>query len=193
MAESLPSGVDAARVEEIARQVLERAEFKDIALPDPWRFRPPEISSSVGWVLLVVAGILLAVAVFYLVRLVRRRLGHAGDGASVRTPSGAVDEPRTSAEALARAESNAAQGAFLEAVRFLHLAILLRLNEQNLLRFHDSMTNGECARALRNDSRRRQTYRRLANRCDGVVFGGIPATRETWNDSQADYAECTRE
>jgi hypothetical protein len=189
-APSPPPSIDPAKVEEVARQVLERAEFKDVAIPEPWTFRPPEVSSTVAWVLLIVACVLLGIAVFFLVRLVRRRLGRAGEVSAGAARKDSANEARTSAEAFSRAEANAARGDFREAMRLLHLAVLLRLAERQLLRFHESMTSGECARALKNDAARRHTYRRLAMRCDEVVFGDGPATRQAWEASLVDFAEC---
>jgi hypothetical protein len=107
---------------------------------------------------------------------------------------GAEDEIHTPDSAgghLAAAESAAAAGRFLDALRHTYTAMLLLLDAANVVPFDRARTNREVLRALRGATHGpvREVLRPVTDTLDETLYGGRPATAEEYRWCRG---ECAR-
>ncbi len=82
--------------------------------------------------------------------LIRTLTGHApGEEAALRARKALADRPLTPADLRERGRSLAREGAHLEALRTVHLALLKFYDERGLIRYHPAHTNREHERQVR--------------------------------------------
>ena len=96
--------------------------------------------TPVGWILVIVGGLLVLGIVVYAVRGVRQSVVR---DAKARADAELSEEDISAGEALDRAHSTARDGDYRTAVRYLYLSSLLWLDERKLLRYDRSLTNRE--------------------------------------------------
>lgn len=96
--------------------------------------------SPLGWALLLIGGLLVIGLVAYAIRGVRQSVVR---DAKVRAAAALDEEHITANEALSRAQTEARDGDYRAAVRYLYLSSLLWLDERKLLRYDRSLTNRE--------------------------------------------------
>jgi hypothetical protein len=96
--------------------------------------------TPLGWALLLLGGLLVVGLVVYAVRGARQSVVR---DAKVRAEAELDEENITATEALNRAQGQARDGDYRNAVRYLYLGSLLWLDERKLLRYDRSLTNRE--------------------------------------------------
>jgi hypothetical protein len=105
--------------------------------------------SPLGWTLLVIGLLLVLALVFYAIRGVRLSLVR---DAKARAEAALEEEHISATEALDRAQTQARDGDYRTAVRYLYLSSLLWLDEHKLLRYDRSLTNREYLEQVRGNS-----------------------------------------
>jgi hypothetical protein len=188
-----PADPDAAR--RAARDIVHSRGYRAESVPRPlegvlrWigdRLRPigdalqavaDFLSHGVGLVLLI--GIVAALAVALGVFLVRRAATPASGAARAEARGSVADDP----EALERAAGDAERAGDLDrAVRLRFRAGLLRLDRAGAIRFVPSLTSGQVTRAVRVTE-----LAALAATFEGIAYGGrragapdVDAARTGW-------------
>ena len=159
--------------------------------------RAPEISIAPdagqavanGLAILLVAGVLVALAV-----LVLRRRGAAKDGMTqeldvVTAPlAPAVQESALSRPPegwAALADELAARGQYREAVRGLYLAALSKLHREGALDYDPSLSNWDHVRRYKGPPPWKPPFRELTLRFDFVFYGNVGGTAEGYRDFRA--------
>ncbi len=183
------SGSSGPKAQAQARGVLADPKFHATTVPRPLHGPLDWLGRKVGavvdalpggpnlvWTLL--AGLLVAVAAFFALRIASRRAALAVE------PRGRRHHTRDlSPEELERAADEAeARGDFEQALRLRFLAGLVRLDRTRAIGLRDSLTTGDLRRRLRSDD-----FDRLARRFDEIVYGERPARREDVEESKADW------
>ncbi|MGH2458974.1 MAG: DUF4129 domain-containing protein [Chloroflexota bacterium] len=181
------------------RGVLSRPEFQPAPPPDPFTgfLRNDEgvIGHLVGRILdrlfgsgepgdprtlfwAAVGLIAIAVAVFLMLRGVRRSIGPPVTRPDEEEPPMAT----TSEAARSEAERLAQAGAFRAAIRALYLAVLLDWDEHGELRFDRALTNREVVAKARSlgSARLVETLAPLVDRFDRVWYGSSSCTSEEY-------------
>lgn len=130
---------------------------------------------AVFWgVLAVLVAILLLIFLHGGVVLVRAlKASRAGGRLDARAVQG-PDDPR---ELLARARAAANEGRREDALRLSHRAVLLGLDRRGLLRFQESLTNGDYRRQLR-ARREGEAFEALVRLHEPACFGKRPLAAE---------------
>ena len=116
------------------------------------RFPSVRMPPSVGRLVLIVVLIVVGVLILYLIARIVMRMGPRvgrprGEGPTPPTPT----KPHT--DWLADAEAALRAGDYRGALRALHMAALMRLDEAGHIRYVDSRTDGRFVRALRESGR----------------------------------------
>lgn len=123
--------------------------------------------SPLGWLLLILGGLLILSLLIYAIRGVRQSLVR---DAKVR--AAAVEEEAISAsQALDRAQDQARSGDYRTATRYLYLSSLLWLDERKLLRYDRSLTNREYLAEVRNNPALHAQLTPVVNTFDRVWYG----------------------
>lgn len=123
--------------------------------------------SPLGWLLLIVGGLLILGLVIYAIRGVRQSLVR-----DARARADAIEEETiTATEALDRAQDQARSGDYRTAVRYLYLSSLLWLDERKLLRYDRSLTNREYLAEVRNNPALHAQLAPVVNTFDQVWYG----------------------
>jgi hypothetical protein len=104
-----------------------------------------------------------------------RRPGRLGEWESAVEP-----QPPSPQQLLEEARAEARAGRFAEAVRLLHLALILFLHRLKQLTFDESKTNGEYLLELARagPGARAVPFRLATDLCEGVVYGRAPCSAE---------------
>lgn len=143
------------------------------SLPNPPAASAPSAPSSfsslspLGWLLLIVGGLLILGLVIYAIRGVRLSLVR---DARARAEA-AEEETITASEALDRAEDQARSGDYRAGVRYLYLSSLLWLDERKLLRYDRSLTNREYLAEVRDNPALHTQLAPVVNTFDRVWYG----------------------
>jgi hypothetical protein len=127
-----------------------------------------ELSTWVGWIVVGVAAIALALLASYWLQGILANLIGGSDAARRREIH---DLPLDAATAQAQAQREADAGNYREAVRRLYLAALLLLDEQRLIALDRSRTNREMLAALPADSLARAHLGPVIATFDAVWYG----------------------
>ena len=132
-----------------------------------------ELSRPVFWTVLAVCVALLALIFFHGLVVVSRALRASRPGGSLRAagPAAGPGDPR---ELLARARAAAREGRREEALRLSHRAALLGLDRRGVLRFQESLTNGDYRRQLRPRPAESQAFEALVRLHEPACFGKRP-------------------
>ncbi len=137
-------------------------------------------ASLLGWAVIGVGGLLLALLLSY---WLRRLLAGLLSGRDVGDPLGVAGGlPASAAQARQQATQMAASGNFREAVRRLYLAALLRLAERELLRFDSSLTNREVLARLEATAPARRHLEPVVETFDRVWYGEREPDAATFHD-----------
>lgn len=124
--------------------------------------------------LIVILGLIVAHLVYSLRGLMTER------SARPDRPERKVARPAPR-DVRAQAEAAMRRGDCEEAVRLLYLAVLLRLDRIGLLTHDPARTNWENLAAFtRADAHARDAMRQLTGAVDACVYGGRPASEQTW-------------
>lgn len=104
---------------------------------------------------------------------------------SLDTPQAArpaVGEVRDAAWYAAEARRLAAAGRYADALGHRFIALVLELERRKLVTFHPSKTPAEYAHEARLEPEARYALGDLVRTLYGCLFGGAPATSESWRD-----------
>lgn len=123
--------------------------------------------SPLGWLLLIIGGLLIIGLVIYAIRGVRQSLVR---DAKARAQA-AEEETITASEALDRAQEQARSGDYRAGVRYLYLSSLLWLDERKLLRYDRSLTNREYLAEVRDNPALQARLTPVVNTFDRVWYG----------------------
>jgi hypothetical protein len=137
----------------------------DVALPrDLWHS-----------VAVVLVAVILAIIIYLIVRLVLRIIPRGPAPQRVQAPEPVPIRPH--ADWLADAESALRAGDYRSALRALHMAALMRLDEGGFIRYMDSRTDGRFTRALRDSGRHdlAETLAAISTPFAAVWYGAAPA------------------
>jgi len=193
--------VDGERARSTARQVVDELDLKQEEPPDQ---QPPDMPNMspfgalgqiLGYVAAAAALVGIGLAIAALVRSLTGRSKGDEDETTrdVETTTGALED-ETAIDALsaeewtARAVAAEKEGRFGEAVRFLHYAGLLRLDEDGSVPFESSRTNGGYVDVALTVSQDAATDMADVNRLmEDATYGHLPAgpdevdrTRSGW-------------
>ena len=125
-----------------------------------------------------IAGILFLLFVFWFVgrEFMGGLLLEAGAGPSTRD----AGEPLTAARALQQAQNLSTAGDYRNAVRYLYLASLLRLDERGLLRYDRSRTNREYLRSIDEKPELASNLKDVIDVFDEVWYGYQPLDKSSY-------------
>ena len=125
-----------------------------------------------------IAGILIILFVFWFVgrEFMGGLLLEAGAGPSTRDGG----EPLTAARALQQAQNLSTAGDYRNAVRYLYLASLLRLDERGLLRYDRSRTNREYLRSVDETPELASNLKDVIDVFDEVWYGYQPLDKSSY-------------
>ena len=125
-----------------------------------------------------IAGILILIFVFWFVgrEFMGGLLLEAGAGPSTRD----AGEPLTAARALQQAQNLSTAGDYRNAVRYLYLASLLRLDERGLLRYDRSRTNREYLRSVDETPELASNLKDVIDVFDEVWYGYQPLDKSSY-------------
>jgi hypothetical protein len=145
-----------------------------------------ELSQRHPWLFLLIfvwlLGSLLLILVHLLFVFVRAVAGGKPlvrrDRRSGAAESAVAPQPPRPQELLERARAEARAGHFTEAVRLLHLALILFFHRLKQLTFHESKTNGEYVLELARAGPGAgvEPFRQATDLCEGVVYGRAPCS-----------------
>ncbi|MEZ4594376.1 MAG: DUF4129 domain-containing protein [Chloroflexota bacterium] len=141
------------------------------AIEDFWLRLFPEdsrFSLPLNNVLLIVAGLLVAIALAYALRGI---LGDLTADAALSAEDELGGEPLTADLALQKAQEFSTGGDFRTAVRYLYLSSLLLLEERGLLRYDRSLTNREYLRSVAHRPELAAILRDVIDVFDRVWYG----------------------
>lgn len=141
------------------------------AVADFWLRLFPEdsrFSVPLNDILLVVAGVLVAIALAYALRGI---IGDLTADAALSAEEELGGEPLTADLALQKAQEFSGGGDFRTAVRYLYLSSLLLLEERGLLRYDRSLTNREYLRSVAHRPELATILREVIDVFDRVWYG----------------------
>src|SRR5262245_32705301 len=132
-------------------------------------------SETIGWVILVVGGLLLAGVMGYLLLGLRRNLA-----AEARAAEDDPEAGLTARTALDQASEIARSGDYRAAMRYLYLSALLWLDERDMLRYDRALTNREYLERLRDNAALRERLRPVVETFDQVWYGHAPLDAQSF-------------
>ena len=155
----------------------------------------PGTARFMMWVVLAALIIGIAYVLAYAIRRGKWGKGSRGQRRPERTVSTDALEERVEDpdSLLAVARELAASGQFHRAYRAIFLAILLRMDKVELIRFDRSRTNGEYLRSLRAHPDVLAWMRPLANDFDFRWYGGHPVDEPDYRRALSLYERFTAE
>lgn len=132
-----------------------------------------ERSPAVVWTVLAVCFALLALIFLHGAVVLGRALRASRAGGAFRHdgPAAGPGDPR---ELLERARAAAREGRREDALRLTHRAALLGLDRRGVLRFQESLTNGDYRRQLRGRPLESETFDALVRLHEPACFGKRP-------------------
>jgi hypothetical protein len=179
----LLAAVDPDQARRTARDILEGRQYRSSPTPRPFRRqltwvgdRAHDVLDPIGRFLselplaMVVsfAAAIIALVVFFVVRLVRARRGSPDPRRSAAMPVAETEHPDDLERAADEAERDGRLG---DAVRLRFRAGLLRLGDRGAIRYRPSVTTNEVRRVLGSD-----TFDELARTFEAIAYGGQAAT-----------------
>jgi hypothetical protein len=151
----------------------------------PWLerlFQSAGVATGFQVVFWVVAGVVVLVALFLLVRLLlTRRRGEQAPGSARPSRSTRAASP---ADLQAQAAALAARGEYGAALRLLQQACLLALDRRGLLVVRTSSTNGEYLRQLRPHPEPRALLGTLLALIEPYLYGGRPLEESQYRQGE---------
>jgi hypothetical protein len=132
-------------------------------------------SQTIGWVILVVGGLLLAGVIGYLLLGLRRNLA-----AEARAADDDPEAGLTARTALDQAGEIARGGDYRAAMRYLYLSALLWLDERDMLRYDRALTNREYLDRLRDNAMLHERLRPVVETFDQVWYGHMPLDAQSF-------------
>ena len=127
------------------------------------------LTTLVGWLVIVGAGLLLILLLGY---WLRHLLGGLLRGHTINEAvTGEDGLPASAAQARQQASQMAESGNYREAVRRLYLAALLRLREREIIRFDSSLTNQEVLARMQSNAPARAHLEPVVDTFDRVWYG----------------------
>jgi hypothetical protein len=184
-------------IRETKKEVFNRPEFRP---PEPgvgsWLLRQlraffnwlgglSEGSPFLFWLILIACLVALA-AMFALMAYQIRSVFSAG-GRTRSAVEGAAQRIRLSAAHREEAERRAAAGDYTEAVRFLFLSLVYRLDERGRVSFHKEYTNREYLELVGDRLHVRDALRVLVDALDDHWYAQRPCGRERYEECLAVY------
>lgn len=145
-----------------------------------------EAVETVGWIVLGLIGLGLALVLYFVVRSLLRA-ARDGRGRGGDEPPGLTVGDAASARARAAldaARRAAERGDLAAAMDALYLGVLYHLDGVGRLRFAERKTAGEYAREFGAPDQR-GTWRSLVGAFQPVAFGGRPPTDSAWRSMRA--------
>jgi hypothetical protein len=139
--------------------------------------------------LLAAAVLVFLLSLFFIFRGLARSLVRE---AELADEAGEGEDLLSSKSALKRAETLSMQGDYRNAIRYLYLSSLLRLDEQGLLRYDRSRTNREYLRGISSRPELAKPLRDVIDVFDRVWYG-FEAVDETTYKSYVEHVEELRE
>ena len=132
-----------------------------------------ELSPALFWTVLTVCLVLLALILVHGAVVLARALRASRAGGTLRAagPAAGPGDPR---ELLESARKAAREGRRQEALRLTHRAALLGLDRRGVLRFQESLTNGDYRRQLRARTAEVETFDALVRLHEPACFGRRP-------------------
>lgn len=127
--------------------------------------------------LMIGAGLLLLLSLFYISRNLSRSLVREAELAGEASEDEAL---LTSKGALQRAQTFSSQGDYRTAIRYLYLSSLLVLDERGLLRYDRSRTNREYLRSVSSKSKLATPLRDVIDVFDRVWYGFESVDEQTY-------------
>lgn len=166
------------RVTDAVGRVIDRVEKAIGRALEPLIRRIPNVGlPREFWrsVAIVVLAITVLIVIYLIVRLVLQMLPREGPPARRPAPEPLLIRPHT--DWLADAESALRGGDYRSAMRALHMAALMRLDEGGFIRYVDSRTDGRFTRALRDSGRHdlAETLSSISGPFAAVWYGAAPA------------------
>ena len=139
-----------------------------------------ELSPVLFWTVLLVCLALLGLILLHGGVVLSRALRASRAGGKLRDlPAVGPGDPR---ELLARARAAAREGRREEALRLAHRAALLGLDRRGVLRFQESLTNGDYRRQLRARPRESEAFDALVRLHEPACFGKRPVAETEVED-----------
>jgi hypothetical protein len=132
-------------------------------------------SETIGWIILVVGGLLLAGVIGYLLLGLRRNMA-----AEARAADNDPEAGLTARTALDQASEIARGGDYRAAMRYLYLSALLWLDERDLLRYDRALTNREYLDRLHDNATLRERLRPVVETFDQVWYGHTPLDAQSF-------------
>lgn len=196
-AQLLPASPEVRK--EKLRQILSRREFgvsqqgllervtgwiiEKISNAVKWMLGSGQIGNGLSQVLSVILASAIIVLFIALIAFVLARIGAAGIAS--RTAAGMNDlyeGPKTPKAALSEAARLASEGDYRSALRLVYLAILLKLDDRELIRFDRTGTNWEYLAKLRPYSELQEILRPVTIAFDEKWYGHAPASDEDYRE-----------
>ncbi len=136
-------------------------------------------------VLMVAAGVVLAIAALVLWRVLKNDRAKAlafevqvAEGEPIDAAAGALSRPPDSWAGLA--DQLALQGQFREAIRHLYLALLSHFHRQGSIDYDPTLSNWEYFSNFKGSSDFKLRFRELTNRFDFAWYGAQAVSSEAW-------------
>lgn len=135
----------------------------------------PATGQTIGWIVLVIGGLLLLGLLGYLLRGLRRTMAQEARASD--------DDPEahlTARTALDQAGDLARGGDYRTAVRYLYLSALLWLDERDILRYDRALTNREYLERVRDNPALRARLAPIVDTFDRVWYGHAALDAESF-------------
>lgn len=145
-----------------------------------------EVSPPLFWLLLVGCLVALAAMLALMAYQVRAAFG-GGRGGRVAADRQAAERVRLSAAYRDESDRRAAEGDYTEAVRFLFLSLVYRLDERGRVSFHKEYTNREYLELVGDRLHARDALRVLVDTLDDHWYAQRPCGRAQYERCRAEY------
>ena len=151
----------------------------------PWLKLPSlgdrSVAAVITWVLLGLGAIVLVALVAYGVRwLVLYLRGERGKGFHAGPVRFERASDRSFAALCRTMRELAEQGRYRDAIGVMMAALLRRLDDAEVVAFHDSKTNGDYVAEFPAHRSGRSEFHRFALAFDGTIYGGSPCDHGTY-------------
>jgi len=136
---------------------------------------PSRTWAIIGWIVKILAIVVLVAGLAYVIRLLRTYYSGSGPEEEGSTKAHASKVRRPSVELLLKAaEEEASEGRYKEALRHIYLATILLLDHAQLVSFADGRTNWEYVRILKRQSKPDQAkvFGDMTLCFDRLIYGG---------------------
>lgn len=139
---------------------------------------PISVSKNVSFIVTLVAVVLFLLLLAYVIARINKvnRTAYA----PVLAGEGVYSGPGSPKKALDEASKNASEGNFRNALRLVYLAVLLRLDERELIEFNRTGTNWEYLSMLRKHHKVHDTLKPVTMVFDRKWYGHEPASNDDY-------------